>query len=73
MGLLTNRKAHLFLKHIVVTIGLNPALYTLHSSRTSGASFAFDNNVELNVIQQHGHTYRTYLLLQVQFLRPLNS
>ena len=55
LGLLTAPKARSFLKLMVAGIGLSPAHYTFHSFRRSGASFAFDNNVELAAIKQHGN------------------
>ena len=55
LGLLTAPKACSFLKLMVAGIGLSPAHYTFHSFRRSGASFAFDNNVELAAIKQHGN------------------
>ena len=44
-----------FLKLIIVAMGLNPRTYTCHAFRHSGASLAFDNNIELNKIKQHGN------------------
>ena len=36
-------------------MGLNPAHYTFHSFRKSGASLAFDSSVALENIKQHGN------------------
>ena len=55
MSILTAAKARSFLKLVAIAIGLDPAHYTFHSFRRSGASFAFDNNVELTAIKQHGN------------------
>ena len=43
-----------FFKTCIVGLGLNPKDYTFHAFR-SGASFAFDNNVDLTAIKQHGN------------------
>ena len=48
-------KAHSFLRSVVISLGLNPSSYTFHVFRRSGASLAFDNNVELSKIKQHGN------------------
>ena len=48
-------KARSFLRLVIISLGLNPASYTFHAFRRSGASLAFDNNVELSKIKQHGN------------------
>ena len=52
---LTASNVRSFLRLIVVTLGWNPSPYTFHAFRCSGASLAFDNNVEFYKIKQHGH------------------
>ena len=44
-----------FFKTCIIGLGLNPKDYTFHAFRRSGASFAFDNNVDLIAIKQHGN------------------
>ena len=48
-------KVRSFFKTCIVGLGLNPKEYTFHAFRRSGASFAFDNNVSLTAIKQHGN------------------
>ena len=48
-------KARSFLRLVIISLGLNPASYTFHAFRRSGASLAFNNNVELSKIKQHGN------------------
>ena len=43
------------LKLAVTSLGLNPKHFTFHSFRRSGASLAFDGNVALENIKQHGN------------------
>ena len=52
---LTAFKARSFLKLAVTSIGLDPKIYTFHSFRRSGASLAFNHDVDLNKIKQHGN------------------
>ena len=52
---LTAFKACSFLKLAVTSIGLDPKIYTFHSFRRSGASLAFNHDVDLNKIKQHGN------------------
>ena len=52
---LTGFKARSFLKLAVTSIGLDPKIYTFHSFRRSGASLAFNHDVDLNKIKQHGN------------------
>ena len=47
--------ARSFLKTCIATMGLNPSHFTFHSFRRSGASLAFDSNVALENIKQHGN------------------
>ena len=51
---LTAHKARSFLKLVVINLGLNPSSYTFHSFRRSGASLAFDYDIQFEKIQQHG-------------------
>ena len=51
---LTSFKARSFLKMVVVALGLNPKHYSFHAFRRSGASLAFNSNVDLDKIKQHG-------------------
>ena len=39
----------------VISLGLNPRHFTFHSFRPSGASLAFNGNVALENIKQHGN------------------
>ena len=50
---LTAFRARSFLKLAVTSIGLDPKVYTFHSFRRSGASLAFNHDVDLNKIKQH--------------------
>ena len=43
------------LKTCIATMGLNPSHFTFHSFLRSGASLAFDSNVALENIKQHGN------------------
>ena len=52
---LTAFKALSFLRLAVTSIGLDPKVYTFHSFRRSGASLAFNHDVDLNKIKQHGN------------------
>ena len=52
---LTASKARSFLKMVIVSLGLNPRHFTFHAFRRSGASLAFNHDVKLNHIKQHGH------------------
>ena len=52
---LTAFKARSFLRLAVTSIGLDPKVYTFHSFRRSGASLAFNHDVDLNKIKQHGN------------------
>ena len=51
---LTAPRVRSFLKLVITSMGLNPSTYTTHAFRRSGASLAFDNNIELSKIKQHG-------------------
>ena len=51
---LTSFKARSFLKMIVLALGLDSKHYTFHAFHRSGASIAFNSNVDLDKIQQHG-------------------
>ena len=51
---LTSFKARSFLKMAAVALGLNPKHYSFHAFRRSGASLAFNSNVDLDKIKQHG-------------------
>ena len=51
---LTAPRVRSFLKLVIMSMGLNPRTYTAHAFRRSGASLAFDNNIELSKIKQHG-------------------
>ena len=44
-----------FLKLVITNLGLNPSQYTFHMFPRSGASMAFDNNVQFENIKQHGN------------------
>ena len=48
-------KVRSFLKLVITNLGLNPGQYTFHMFRGSGASLAFDNNVQFENIKQHGN------------------
>ena len=48
-------KVRSFLKLVITNLGLNPSQYTFHMFRRSGASMAFDNNVQFENIKQHGN------------------
>ena len=48
-------KVRYFLKLVVVNLGLNPSQYTFHMFCRSGASMAFDNDVQFENIKQHGN------------------
>ena len=48
-------KVRSFLKLVIINLGLNPSQYTFHMFRRSGASMAFDNNVQFENIKQHGN------------------
>ena len=48
-------KVRSFLKLVVINMGLNPSQYTFHMFRRSGASMAFDNNIQFENIKQHGN------------------
>ena len=48
-------KVRSFLKLVMVSMGLNPSQYTFHMFRRSGASMAFDNNIQFENIKQHGN------------------
>ena len=51
-------KVRSILKLVIITLGLNPSQYTsqyTHMFRRSGASMAFDNNVQFENIKQHGN------------------
>ena len=48
-------KARSFLRLVMISLGLNPSSYTFHAFRRSGASLAFNSNVELSKIKQHGN------------------
>ena len=52
---LTASRARSFLKMVVVSMGLNPHHFTFHAFRRSGASLAFNHDVKLDHIKQHGH------------------
>ena len=53
---LTAFKARSFLKLAVTSVGLDPKSYTFHSSfQRSGTCLAFNNNVDLAKIKQHGN------------------
>ena len=43
------------MKTCIASMDLNPAHYTFHSFRRSGASLAFDSSVALENIKQHGN------------------
>ena len=43
------------LKLVVIAMVLNPSQYTFHMFRRSGASLAFDNNIQFENIKQHGN------------------
>ena len=43
------------LKVAVTSLGSNPKHYAFHSFRCSGASLAFNGNVALETIKQHGN------------------
>ena len=51
---LSGFKARSFLKLAVTSIGLDPKRYTFHSFRRSGASLAFNHDIDLARIKQHG-------------------
>ena len=40
---------------VVLSLGLNPNHFTFHAIRRSGASIAFNHDVKLDHIKQHGH------------------
>ena len=40
---------------VIISLGWNPTTYTFHASRRSGASLAFDSNIDLAKIKQHGN------------------
>ena len=52
--ILTAPKVRSFLKLVVIALGWNPTTYTFHPFRRSGASLAFDNEIDLAKIKQHG-------------------
>ena len=52
---LTAPKVRSFLKLVIISLGWSPNTYTFHTFRCSGASLAFDSNVEFSKIKQHGH------------------
>ena len=51
---LTSFKARSFLKMVVLALGLDSKHYTFHAFQRSGASLAFNSNVDLDKIKQHG-------------------
>ena len=51
---LTQSKVRRFLALILNSLGLDPSTHPFHSFRRSGASLAFNSNVSLQAIQQHG-------------------
>ena len=51
---LTSFKARSFLKMVVLALGLDSKHYTFHAFRHSRASLAFNSNVDLDKIKQHG-------------------
>ena len=55
---LTDTKVRRHFALILSRLGLQGTGYTLHTFRRSGATFAFNNNVELQNIQRHG-TWRS--------------
>ena len=52
--ILTSFKARSFLKMVVIALGLDSKHYTFHAFQRSGASLAFNSNVNLDKIKQHG-------------------
>ena len=55
VAVLTASKARSFLRMVIVSLGLNPRHFTFHAFRCSGASLAFNHDVKLDHIKQHGH------------------
>ena len=54
LKVLTSFKARSFLKMVVLALGLDSKHYTFHAFCRSGASLAFNSNVDLDNIKQHG-------------------
>lgn len=52
--LLTDSQCRKTLKSLVTKLGLCPSSYTFHAFRRSGAQFAFQTNVPIAHIKQHG-------------------
>ena len=55
VGILNASKARSFLRMVTLSLGLNPKHFTFHAFRRSGASLAFNHDVKLDHIKQHGH------------------
>ena len=55
VAVLTASKARYFFRMVIVSLGLNPRHFTFHAFRHSGASLAFNHDVKLDHIKQHGH------------------
>ena len=51
---LTDSRVRKALKSINMTLGLDPAFFTYHSFRRSGATFAYNAHVPIQQIKRHG-------------------
>ena len=51
---LTQSKVRKRLRAMVLSLGLDPDLLSFHSFRRSGASFAFNNNIDVDAIKRQG-------------------
>ena len=51
---LTQSKVRKRLRAMVLSLGLDPDLHSFHSFRRSGASFAFNNNIDVDAIKRQG-------------------
>lgn len=54
LGILTQSKVRTHLKKVLAHMNLPPASFSFHTFRRSGATFAFNSQVDLHSIKRHG-------------------
>ena len=68
----TQVRAHSHLKKILCIIGLDPQFHNFHTFRRSGATLAFNRNINLQKIKDHG-TWSSDSVYTYIVVDPLNA